>query len=62
MGSQSKQACYADGGVVKVRSSRLPGVMPAIKGQPLNPITKAKRENGVPGFKAGGKVKSCDCK
>ena len=59
MGSQSKQACYAKGGVV-VKAA---GVMPAIKGQPMNPITKAKMNNGIPGYKAGGKVKSsCGCK
>lgn len=61
MGSQYKQSCYAAGGVVKVNSKRIPGVMPAIKGQPMNPLTKAKMNNGVPGYKAGGKVK-CGCK
>lgn len=60
MGSQSKQDCYAKGGVV-VKAPRISGVMPAIKGQPMNPLTKAKRNNGVPGYKAGGKVK-CGCK
>lgn len=59
MGSQSKQACYAVGGAVK--APKIGGVMPAIKGQPMNPITKAKRNNGIPGYKAGGKVK-CGCK
>lgn len=36
-------------------------VMPAIKGQPMNPITKAKMNNGIPGFKKGGTAKSCKC-
>lgn len=41
---------------------RMRGVMPAIKGQPMNPLTKAKMNNGVPGYKAGGKVKAgCKC-
>jgi len=48
---------FAKGGSVP----KLSGVMPAIKGQPMNPLTKAKMNNGVPGFKAGGKVK-CGCK
>ena len=60
MGSQSKQACYAGGGLIKV--PRIRGVMPPIKGQPMNPVTRAKRNNGVPGFKDGGKIKSCGCK
>ena len=37
------------------------GVMPAIKGQPMNPLTKAKMNNGVPGFKKGGPAKGCKC-
>jgi len=62
--SQRKQlACggdYAGGGVVRTgRSSRIPGVMPGIKGQPMSPLTKAKMTNGIPGYKAGGKVKKC---
>lgn len=60
MGSQSKQACYAGGGMV-VKVPRIRGVMPAIKGQPMNPLTRAKRNNGIPGYKEGGKVK-CGCK
>ena len=59
MGSQSKQACYSAGGPVVIKRG---GVMPIIKGQPMNPITKAKRNNGVPGYKAGGKTKpGCKC-
>jgi hypothetical protein len=50
-----KPAAYARGGVVAKPS----GVMPTIKGQPLNPLEKAKRNNGIPGYKAGGKVKKC---
>mgnify|MGYP006316320085 FL=1 len=49
---------FAKGGVVP---SRIKGVMSAIKGQPMNPLTKAKMNNGIPGYKAGGKVK-CGCK
>jgi len=61
MGSQSKQACYAKGGIVKL--PRVPGgVMPTIKGQKLNPLEKAKRNNGIPGYKDGGNVKKCGCK
>lgn len=37
------------------------GVMPAIKGQPMNPLTKAKMNNGIPGFKKGGPAKGCKC-
>ena len=49
---------FAKGGVV---TSRIKGVMSPIKGQPMNPLTKAKMNNGMPGYKAGGKVK-CGCK
>lgn len=49
---------FASGGPVAKPKG---GVMPAIKGQPMNPLTKAKMNNGIPGFKAGGKVK-CGCK
>ncbi len=42
---------------------KLKGVMPAIKGQPMNPLTKAKMNNGVPGYKKGGTAtKGCTCK
>lgn len=50
----NKENCppgYAKGG-------RIRGIMPAIKGQPMNPLTRAKRNNGIPGYKAGGKIKS----
>lgn len=51
---------YAAGGVVRAgSSSRIKGVMPGIKGQPMNPLEKAKRNNGIPGYKDGGKVKKC---
>lgn len=30
-------------------------------GIPTNPLTDAKRANGVKGYKAGGKAKSGDC-
>lgn len=53
---------YAAGGAARVKSFRIPGVMPAIKGQPMNPLEKAKRNNNVPGYKDGGKVKKCGCK
>lgn len=50
----------ARGGAVK--SARTTGIMPQIKGQPMDPLEKARRNNGIPGFKAGGKVKPCGCK
>lgn len=53
-----KPAGYARGGTVK-SVPRITGVMPNIKGQPLSPLEKAKRNNGIPGYKAGGKVKKC---
>lgn len=63
MGQRKQLACggnYAGGGAVRPgSSSRIPGVMPAIKGQPMNPLTKAKMKNGIPGYKDGGKVKKC---
>ncbi len=52
--AMGKSLGYAKGGVIV----KPVGVMPAIKGQPMNPITKAKMANGIPGFKAGGKVKA----
>lgn len=33
------------------------GIVPLKTGTPVNPITAAKRSNGVPGYKSGGKVK-----
>lgn len=66
MSPRKQLACggdYAKGGVVRVgSSSRITGVMPGIKGQPMNPLEKAKRNNGIPGYKDGGKVKKCGCK
>lgn len=50
---------FAKGGAV---TSRIKGVMSPIKGQPMNPLTKAKMNNGIPGYKVGGKVKpGCKC-
>ena len=35
------------------------GNVPFLKsGKPMSPITKAKMQNGIPGFKSGGKVKA----
>lgn len=35
------------------------GAVPYIKsGKPTSPLTDAKRANGIPGFKSGGKVKA----
>ena len=35
---------------------QLPNVAPTIRG-PLNPVVLAKRQNGIPGMKKGGRVK-----
>lgn len=43
------------------RGGRVKGIMPAIKGQPMNPLTKAKMNNDIPGYKKGGTAKSCKC-
>lgn len=56
MGQPVKMAA---GGPVKSLTHK--GVMPAIKGQPMDPITKAKRNNGIPGYKKGGSVKGGKC-
>lgn len=45
----------------KVALKKGGGVLPAIKGQPMSPITKAKMNNGIPGYKKGGTAKSCKC-
>lgn len=42
--AQGKPVGFAKGG----------GVMPPIKGQPMSPLTKAKKNNGIPGYKKGG--------
>lgn len=55
----AKQQPLAKGGVVK--SPRVPGVMSPLKGQPMNPLTKAKMNNGIPGYKKGGSTKGCKC-
>jgi hypothetical protein len=47
MGEQLNK--YAPGGMV----------MPRVKGMPMSPITKMKRNNGVPGMKKGGKSNGC---
>lgn len=47
---------HATGGRIKPK-----GVMPATKGQPMNPLTKAKMNNGIPGYKKGGIIKGCKC-
>lgn len=47
-----EDARYKSGGpIVTPRLSSKP------KGMPMNPITKAKMQNGVPGLKKGGKCK-----
>lgn len=58
MGQRPKVECggtikMARGGAVSGFKSK--GVMPAIKGAPMSPLTKAKMSNGIPGFKKGGK-------
>ncbi len=37
---------------------RGPKLTPTVSRGPMNPITKAKMDNGVPGMKKGGKVKA----
>lgn len=37
------------------------GLIKPLKGAPMNPITKAKMQNGVPGYKKGGSAKDCKC-
>ena len=60
--AMGKAPGFAKGGAVGKPPSMPSGVMPAIKGQPMSPITKAKMNNGIPGYKAGGKVKAgCKC-
>ncbi len=44
-------------GVKTVIKKIVPGVSRRPKGLPMNPITKMKMANGVPGFKRGGDVK-----
>lgn len=49
-------------GFAKGGSIGLPPVMtkPSLKGGlPESPITRAKRDNGVPGMKSGGSTKKC---
>lgn len=61
--AMGKPVGFAKGGAVGAKSLTPKGVMPAIKGQPMSPLTKAKMNNGIPGFKSGGKVKKgCGCK
>ncbi len=57
--AMGKSIGMAKGGAVVIGAKASPpsGVMPAIKGQPMSPLTKAKMTNGIPGYKAGGKVK-----
>ena len=58
--AMGKKPAFAKGGPVGSKALTA-GVMPAIKGQPMSPITKAKRNNGIPGFKNGGSVKGEKC-
>lgn len=60
----------ADCGMAKGGSVNLPkavrSIMPSspvgqIKGVPMSPLTKAKMNNGIPGYKKGGKIKDCEC-
>jgi len=55
----TKKNCAPDGmtkgGLVKVRE------VGQIKGVPMSPLTKAKMNNGIPGYKKGGKIKDCKC-
>ena len=52
---------FAKGGavVVAAKPATPGGVMGPIKGQPMSPLTKAKMNNGIPGFKKGGSTKDC---
>lgn len=55
--SQTTGVGYARGGITtpRPRGSTLKA------GMPMNPITKMKRNNGIPGMNAGGKVKKGGC-
>ena len=46
----------AMGGVKMAKGGKV--MMPAPTGVPMNPITQAKMNNGVPGMKKGGKAKA----
>lgn len=52
----------AKGGLVKSARAIIP-VSPVgqLKGVPMSPLTKAKMNNGIPGYKKGGKIKDCKC-
>jgi hypothetical protein len=52
-----KKLCKAGGGVVpKVVKNISPKASAHAKGTPMNPMTKMKMSNGIPGFKRGGKA------
>ena len=44
-----------------VNGLKMGGAVTVKTGMKDSPLTMAKRENGVPGFKAGGKVKGKGC-
>ena len=37
------------------------GLVKPLKGAPMSPITKAKMQNGIPGYKKGGSTKGSKC-
>lgn len=47
---KTSQVAFKTGGAVMAK---------AVKGAPMNPLTKAKMQNGIPGFKKGGSSKGC---
>jgi len=47
---------FKKGGLVPAARSLMPATpVGAIKGAPMSPLTKAKMDNGIPGYKKGGK-------
>ena len=59
--TQHKRAAQGESVGLKKGGSVPRGVMPAIKGQPMNPLTKAKMNNGIPGYVKGGIIKGRKC-
>lgn len=53
---------FAKGGMVKAARNVMPATpVGQIKGTPMSPLTKAKMQNGIPGYKKGGTAKDCKC-
>jgi len=57
--TKKKDCGMAKGGSIKLKPVRDVG---ALKGVPMSPLTKAKMQNGIPGYKKGGPAKKgCKC-